>query len=241
MTACDDTRLLLGSYALGGLDDGETVQVERHLGTCEACRREHAELVRLPALLDLVEPDSSVLPQPSSRLEDAVVAGFAAQRSGATSRGDGSRTRRTRRPPRWRVALPSALAGAAAAVGALGIAGVLSSSADDGRPVTLTSPSGVGGARAQARLTDTSAGTAVELEAELPPLRRGEVYELWFVRAGGRVSAGTFTVGPDGRADLRLITAARGPGYGRVGITREPDALDPGRNGPSVVVGTLGS
>lgn len=53
------------------------------------------------------------------------------------------------------------------------------------------------------------------------------------------MSAGTFTVDRDGRAELRLATAARSGEYERIGITREPDGLDPARNGPSVVAGAL--
>lgn len=238
MTGCDDTRPLLGSYALGGLEPGEAAQVERHLTTCEDCRQEYAQLAPLPALLDLVDPDTSARPVPAPHLEDSVLAGFAAGRS--ARREQPVRARRpARRTPRWRIALPSGLAGAAAAVAVLAVTGTLSPRTDGGRDVTLASPAGSGDARAQARLTRTDAGTRVELEARLPPLRRGEVYELWFVRGQGRVSAGTFTVDADGRADVRLIAAARGTGYDRLGITREPDALDPARNGPSVVVGAL--
>ena len=58
-------------------------------------------------------------------------------------------------------------------------------------------------------------------------------------RRPGRVSAGTFTVYQDGRAELELATAVRTDRDERLGITREPDALDPARNGPSVAVGTL--
>ena len=241
MTRCDDTGLLLGSYVLGGLEDDETVRVERHLHSCESCRREHAQLASLPRLLDLVDPETAAGAAPSPRLEDSVLAGFAAQRAEGSSREDRPRPHPARRVLRWRVALPSGLAGAAAAVGVLAVTGTLSPPADGGRAVTLRSPSGIDDARAEATLTTTSAGTEVELEAQLPPLERGEVYELWFVRGQGRVSAGTFTVDADGRADLRLVAAARGRGYDRLGITREPDALDPSRNGPSVAVGALGS
>jgi hypothetical protein len=120
------------------------------------------------------------------------------------------------------------------------VTGALSPPPAGGQRVALTATAGSGDARAEARLTPTDTGTRVDLDATLPPLARGEVYELWFVREGGRVSAGTFGVGPDGRADLRLGTAADADAYARIGITREPDGLDPARNGASVVVGRLG-
>lgn len=141
-----------------------------------------------------------------------------------------------------RIAIPSALAGAALAAAALAATGILGGTDGQRREVTLASaPSTDGGATATARLASTTTGTRVELDARLPPLRGGEVYELWFVRPDGRVSAGTFTVDADGRADLELATAATVERYQRLGITREPDALDPARNGPTVVTAPLAS
>jgi len=241
VTRCDDVRILLGSYALDGLEPGETAQVERHLQSCAACRHALAELAPLPALLDLVDPDASPGAVPSPALEDAVLAGFATQRAERRLRRGRRRPGSGRGAPRWRLALPSGVAGALAAVVILALTGVLSPSPDGGQDVTLVSPTGSGDARATARLTGTSAGTRVELDAELPALARGQVYELWFVRGTERVSAGTFTVDARGRADVRLTSAARGDRYERLGITREPDAADPARNGPSVAVGELSS
>jgi hypothetical protein len=88
-------------------------------------------------------------------------------------------------------------------------------------------------------LVSTDAGTEVELDARLPRLKAGEVYELWFGGDDGIASAGTFAVDGGGRAEVRLTTAARPGRYKRLGITREPDGFDPARNGPSVVAGSL--
>jgi len=241
MSSCEGIRLALGSYAIGGLDAEEAAEVEAHLRRCADCRRAYGQLAPLPELLALVDPDRSAAPAPASRLEDAVLAGFAAQRDAPATTGPRRRTPQWR-TGRWRIAVPSAVAGALAAVALLAVTGGLSSRVDEGRIVSLAAAGGgPGSASAQARLAGTEAGTEVELDARLPPLRPGEVYELWFVRRDGRVSAGTFTVGADGRADVRLATAARADAYERMGITREPDGLDPARNGPSVAVGTLAS
>ena len=43
----------------------------------------------------------------------------------------------------------------------------------------------------------------------LQPTGQGERYECWWVGKAGRVSAGSFQVGPDGRADVRLTVAAK--------------------------------
>jgi hypothetical protein len=235
---CDEARPLLGSHVLGGLDADEAAIAERHLRTCAECRRVHARLATLPPLLDMAEPQLSIDTSPSPLLEGSVLAGFAARRH---DRASGTRRgrRRIARPARWQVAIAGALAGGAAAIGVLALTGAFSSGDATETGITLRPPNGTGAASAQARLVNTSSGTDVALEADLPRLRRGELYELWFARADGAVSAGTFTVDADGRAHLRMTSAARARDYDRIGITREPDGADPARNGPSVVVGAL--
>lgn len=234
MTGCHDTRLLLGSYALGGLEADENAVVERHLETCAECRLVHERFGSLSGMLDLVQPGPASHHQPSAPLEGSVLADYRAHPRPARRRPG---RRWLRRPP-LSIAVPSALAGAALAIAALTVSGGLVGGAPQTSRIELTSPTGDGG-RATAQLAPTPTGTRVELDARLPALRGGEIYELWFVRPGGRVSAGTFTVDGEGKAKLRLTTAARGEGYQRVGITREPDARDPARNGPSVAIGLL--
>ena len=103
----------------------------------------------------------------------------------------------------------------------------------------LASPDG-SGASARAALSSTGSNTRVRLRVDgLAPTRPGQVYEVWFVRGTGRVSAGTFTIGRSGDAALELTAAARTAAYERIGITREPDGLDPQRNGPNVLAGPL--
>jgi anti-sigma factor RsiW len=235
---CDDATLLLGSYVLGGLEADETAQVEGHLVTCERCREEHARIAGLPALLDALEPGELTGEAPPARLEGAVLAGFAADR-----RGDASMPRRVPRRAafrlRWPAAGAAALAGAAATVVVLALAGAFSSDSRTTR-VILRPPAGSpAGPSAEARLAATAEGMEVQLVANLPKLRSGEIYELWFGRGNGAASAGTFTVDDSGHADVRLTTATRLGAAERMGITREPDAADPARNGPGVVVAAL--
>lgn len=59
------------------------------------------------------------------------------------------------------------------------------------------------------------------------------------MRASGRVSAGTFRVAREGRLHIDLTTAAAPLGDTRIGITREPDGLDPARDGPSILSGPI--
>lgn len=234
MTGCEDVRWLLGSHTLGGLAPSEAEAVERHLAACPACRREHVELAVLPSLLDLVEPESEAglvrERAPSPGLEHAVLEGYAAHR-----RATVALPRRRRRWSAARVTVPSALAGAAVAIAVVAVTGVLRSPVEQPPRVALRpAPGAPAGAHASAELRETGTGTDVDLDVTLPGLRAGEVYELWFVGLRGRVSAGTFTVARGQPTHVRLSTAARSGSYRRVGITREPDGLDPARNGPTV-------
>jgi hypothetical protein len=76
----------------------------------------------------------------------------------------------------------------------------------------------------------------------LPPNPPGTYYECWFVGAGdteqrpNRVSAGTFTVGSDGSASVRMISAADASRFPRMGVTLEPDDGNPARTGPKYLV-----
>jgi anti-sigma-K factor RskA len=238
VTGCGDARVLLGSYVLGGLDADETAIVEEHLRTCADCREAHARLASLPPLLDLVDPQWSAETAPAPLLEQSVLARFAASEVG----GDGTKRdgrRRASRSARWKIAAASAVGGAALTLAVLALAGTFSSDGAAEMRVRLAPATGRGTANAQARLVSTRVGTEVDLDADLPRLRAGEIYELWFGRGDGIVSAGTFTVDDRGWAHVHLTTAARVGGYERLGITREPDGADPARNGPAVVVGAL--
>ncbi len=97
-------------------------------------------------------------------------------------------------------------------------------------------------ASATAVLRPDRAATRIDLRLDdLPPTGAGELYELWFVQGDGRVSAGTFTVPDVGDVHVSLRSAARPGRYERIGITREPDGVDPARNGPNVLAGRLPS
>lgn len=234
----------LGAYVLGALPDEDAERVRAHLAGCVACRAEHEQLAGMPELLDLLDADvERPAAIPRAGMREAVLAGVRREREDAATAAP-SRAR-ARRRTWWRgrpaFGLGSAVAGAAAAIAVLAISGALGGGSTDGRMrVSLTAAASA--ARASAELDDGPGGTRVALRVRgLAPTHAGQAYEVWFVRREGRVSAGTFTVGRDGSADVRLTTAARRSGYVRLGITREPDGLDPARNGPNVLAGRLPS
>src|SRR4051794_35856514 len=110
---CEDSELLLGSYALKGLEPDEAARVEAHLAGCDRCRDAYARIAALPAMLDLLQPAGPAPAPPPSHLEAAVVAAYGAERPSPRRRrrvrgGDGGR--------RWPAVAAGALAGAVATI-----------------------------------------------------------------------------------------------------------------------------
>jgi anti-sigma-K factor RskA len=210
VTGCAECRELLGAYVLGSLGPDETAAVEQHLETCPRCGREYAELASLPALLDLAGSADAEQEAPPAALEEAVLDRFARER-----RGLAPPSRRPRRALRVGAAL---VAATAAAVGALVVAGVFSSSeAEAFGHVEMRGRDG--GANAQLR--SVRAGTEMRLKVWGLARARPGMYEVWCISEKGRwVSGGTFDVDRDGRAEVELTTAARPGDYERMLVTR---------------------
>jgi anti-sigma factor RsiW len=230
VSGCDDLRHELGAYVLSALTPEEEARVREHLVRCTECRQEHGRLSGLVPLLDLAEPggvEHAALEEPSPLLEDAVLAGFAAQRGGK------ARTRAVRPPARpaaraggswWRgrgprIALPSALAGAALAVVVLALAGVFSSGDDATSRTTVQLRGDAGSARAV--IQPAEAGTVIELDAKLPPSGRREHYDVYMLSGGYEISAGSFRVGPDGRVAVTLACGGPPSAYDTIEIRRD--------------------
>jgi hypothetical protein len=222
---------LLGAHVLGALDADDARTVEDHLAGCAACREEHARLSALPGLLDLVAAEPVVVAHAAPPDLEALVLGSFER---PPTRGNRRRSRARRGPA---LVLGGALAGAAATVAILASTGTIGNGTRDAsRTIRLTGA----GAAATAILQPTTEGTHIDLRVDaLAPTRGREVYEVWFVRPGGRVSAGTFTKTAGSISRISLTSAAHPGGYVRIGVTREPDGLDPARNGPNVLSGRL--
>jgi anti-sigma-K factor RskA len=215
----------LAGYVLGALDPGETAAFEQHLAGCDACRAEVEELQGLPALMEQAAPPVEVPPGLRERTFAAV------ERAAAGSR---------RRGPLLRLA-----AVAAALVIAL-VGGVVVSQFGGGRgeviELALAASPGQPG-RATAELRQVEDGVEVDMEVSgLAPNQADSVYECWFVGPGdsleqpNRVSAGTFRVGADGRASLRLHSAADLRRFPVMGVTLEKDRGNPTRSGEKILV-----
>ncbi len=225
MSEHPETRNLLGPYVMGALGAQEERMVEEHLEGCAGCREEAQDLrLAHERLADL----AYVTETPPSGLKDRVVAG--------TPHGMPRHEPRRRVPP-W--------AAVAAALCVLALLGAVFASGGSGlfTPETATTtlrPTELApGAGGELRIESSSANTQAELEAwDLPPLKEGEYYELWFGKENGRVSAGTFTVDERGRVTCYVtVPAETVGGYQRVGITREKFPVEPRMDDAKVVLG----
>lgn len=162
-TSHEEVRLLLGAYVLGGLDETDLREVQRHLPTCSTCRDELADLAVLPGLLrrrpqpeddkpgdDLVSPPAPPLLMP------------------ALLRQVDLERRRGQRRSLGRLAVAAVTVAALTAGG-----GALLSDDDDGgpRPGPAVSFGAAGGSAAsgQAQLLAKAWGTAITVDlAGLP-------------------------------------------------------------------------
>jgi anti-sigma-K factor RskA len=213
-------------YVLGALEAVDQADVQEHLARCDACRRELAGLQGLPALLKRAVPPVEV---PSGLWE---------RTSAAVERAAG----RERRGQRLRLAAVALLLVVIVAVGGFSL-GRYGPFTDRGQVVefALAAPDG-GPAQATAKVREVGAGLAITMEIRgLAPNPPGSVYECWYVGPGdtrerpNRMSAGTFTVGADGRATVRMHSAADLQRYPAMGVTLERDRGNPARSGEKVL------
>jgi anti-sigma-K factor RskA len=220
----------LGGYVLGALEPAERADFEEHLAGCQRCQAEVAELRGLPELLEQAAPPVEVPPSLRERTFAAVERAAAQQRRGR----------------RLRLALTAAAACLVLIVAFAGgyMLSQVGPFADRGRVIefALAAPDG-GAARATAKVRQVGDGLAITMEVSgLAPNPPGSVYECWYVGPGdslarpNRVSAGTFTVGADGRANLRMHSAADLQRYPAMGVTLERDRGNPARTGDKVLV-----
>jgi hypothetical protein len=221
---------LTGGYVLDALEPGEMDEMRRHVADCPRCGSEVRELEGLPGLLDQIGLADVPPPALAPEVEERVLDRFARERP------RGKRARRPLLTPRRIAAL------GAACVAALVAALVLVwPSGDDGNRsyarARLAPPADASTrAIAVAYAWDVPAGTRVRLWARRLAARRGDVYELWCVRADGRwVSGGTFQPGDDGRAEAVLTAAVRPGDYHVMVVTRHRGGMP----GPALLRGRL--
>jgi anti-sigma-K factor RskA len=182
----------VGAYLLDALDGRERRAFERHLRSCDECRR---EVERLRPAADVL-PGSVEQIEPPARLKAAVMAEI-----------EPSRPRKRR--PLLRPVL------VAAAVGLLIGIGVSQLGGDDPRTIAATVGEAVPRAGGSLRISDGSATLRLH---DMPDLGTRRVYQVWLQHGDKMVPARTFEVGETGRGEVDVRDIADADG---VYVTRE--------------------
>jgi anti-sigma-K factor RskA len=181
-----------GAYLLDALDGRERRAFERHLRSCDECRR---EVERLRPAADVL-PGSVEQVEPPARLKAALMAEI-----------EPSRPRKRR--PLLRPVL------VAAAVGLLIGIGVSQLGGDDPRTIAATVDEAMPRGGGTLRVSDGSATLRLH---DMPDLGTRRVYQVWLQHGDELVPARTFEVGETGRGEVDLRDIADADG---VYVTRE--------------------
>jgi len=204
MTRCE-YHADVGAYVLKALDEDASVEFAAHLETCEACRREAAELQMVADTLPLAAPQVA----PSRAVRDRIMA--VAESEAELLRATDAAADRTpadvaaeRRRRRWlpRPALRPALAFGSVACAAV-VAVIVATSGGGPESRTVSASLAPAGAKASVKVTGHRAELSV---AGMPSPAGGKVYEVWLVRAGQAPQAthALFGVRGDGRAVVEI-------------------------------------
>jgi anti-sigma-K factor RskA len=223
------------AYVLGALEPAEAAAFRRHLENCILCREEVDSLRGVAQALPMAAPQFRAPRRLRRRIRRAMEQEARAQRPARPA------TRIVLR--RWPLgeALGTARArgafGAAVAAVALAAAVVAGVNLSGGPAAHLI----------QARVSGTSGSAELRLAAgrgelivhHLAPPPRGQVYEVWLKRPGGRPRPASvlFDVGPSGGADVGLPESLRG--VSQLMVTAEPHGGTQVPTSPPVIVAQL--
>jgi hypothetical protein len=221
MSEHPDTRNLLGPYVMGDLEPHEEREVEKHLVGCAGCKEEVRELRFAHERLADLAYATQIPPQD---LKERVVAGMPRREAG-------------RRVPAWAAVVAAAFFCIVAVLGAVLVPDLFWNRAL--ASATLSPTDRAPDAGGEVSIEDTGENMEVRLEAwGLPSCERDQYYELWLVEGEERVSAGSFTVGPNGRVKANMNAPAFAGTYQAVGITAEHDR-DPRASDARMLSGEL--
>jgi anti-sigma-K factor RskA len=237
----DDILDLLTAYALNALSPDEVARVSALLVAQPELRATLAELRATADLLPYGLPEAT----PPAELRQRVL-DRATGRAGAAA--PSAPPRAANRARGWILALGS-LASLAVLAAAIGWAQLFSTRAALTQvraelrqtqaqvaeaEALIATLSGTGG---RASILRTQAGAAV-LVAQLPPLERGRVYQLWRIQGqSAPTSAGIFRVDQDGHTTAELPPGQQPQAGEIVAVTNEPDGGSPSPTGDPLIAG----
>ncbi len=218
-----------GAYVLGALTEQEHADFVAHLRTCEACRREIAELEVAADALALAAPQLA----PPAELRERIMTVVRAEAEPAPAPA---------RRPWWRRPLatlgPLPATALACVLLALGVgAGILLTRGNE----ATTTPAKVtlaGAPNATAELVRDDDGTRLRVR-RFPSPGANRVYEVWLQHGMATpVPAGTlFRPGADGTAEVRVGGDLEG--IANVLVSREPRGGSPAPTSAPVVVASV--
>jgi len=234
---CEEVRLSLGGFVLGGLESAEAAEVRHHLTLCPGCQNELKAFERITQALEAAPPPGD----PPSHLKDEILSRMRAEKLSSSDQEMSSpsgelSSRAELRFRNLRFILPSVaavgLVAALVAIVALGVFFGLQTSPTVAIVQLIPTEEeenywGVAELHPQ-----PSGNQQVKLELNnLDEPRPDSFYEMWFVSGEKYISAGTFTVTPEGRTEVRLSAPPQVQDYHTVLITEEfaLDATDPGK------------
>ncbi len=205
----DELKELIAPYVIGALPPEEESAIRSHILGCEECLSEADSYSTVASsLVFAVEPES-----PPEGFAERTLARVAEESPG------GARARAARWP--WLQALSYASLLVAAVV--LGLALLQTRSELEDQQETLAALVGgdglvLTGEDATARLVPTSEGSLL-VATGLDEPAEGRIYQLWLLKDGEAISAGTFDV--SGRVTV-VRTPARLRGHQGAAVTPEP-------------------
>ncbi|MDQ3966304.1 MAG: anti-sigma factor [Actinomycetota bacterium] len=223
-------RELLGPYVLGDLEPGEERVVERHVAECAACRDEERGLRETHEQLAGASIAASSVPL---YLKERVLSALPTR--------DGSVTPiNAKRRSFWFIPRVNRAVMAATMVLLIVVLPAVATSSglfEHTRTATLTPTELASGAGGELEVRGVSSNVEVDLKVwDLPQPGSNGYYGLWFSRDGGRVSAGTFTVNPDGQGGISGSIPQLNGDFQRVDITLEELAEEPRSDSAKVVL-----
>lgn len=219
-----EVQALLDSVALGTASEPEIRRAESLALADAEVGRELDDLRAAVSGLALAVPQY----EPQAELKRAIMAEIRDTTPAAAPR-------REARRPRWRFELWPSLAVAASLV-AVGLFAwnvvVLDSGGDTAIDrTTISGTADAPGASAEVSFLEDE-GTVLVRATGLPGLAAGQAYELWFIGAGGPVSAGFLSA--DG-AEHVIAASAEGADVDQLAITPEPRDNTAAPTGPIVL------
>ena len=235
----DGFEELQGPYVLRQLSAKEERELERHLEDCAKCRQE----------LDHIRQTHNLLRQLAANKPPAELPGrvLAQVRDEIPTRSGSG----------WRLWVSAAAALLIVALLGVGLFRTISDNSSSGVALAATSQAPEAGGEVQ--VEEVGENLRVELVVwSMPKLKADEYYEMWYyaddddrndaddddrndAEDGGRISCGTFRVGPEGHTTVNLTAPASSRHYREIEITREPDNGDPSSSGEEVLEGKLRS